>query len=324
MKKIMSILVMVLLVLSVAPMVVAERQDMNKKGVSVEDGDLTVSDDNDTEEPESVGNAKQLREASKEFTRAKQAYQRASKDTKESRQSFLQSKKQLKSCTDESEECVALREQVNQHAKDLVLNGIDGAIEHLNQLKAKMESSEDIEDVESVIANIDTAIAELEETKAEVEVAESKAEIKSIARDVKTLWSRIRNKERVYAAKLVHAKVFNIIKRAENLEVKLERLVARLEAKGVDVTTLEENLAEFNTNIEAARAKYEEGKALIGEDAKQARNTIKEAHNLVKKAQSALMNLVRGFRNAGSDVSEADEEEEEELGNETDGEGEEQ
>lgn len=318
MKRILSLLVMVLLIFSAVP-VLAEQAKVHAEN-QIETGEGM---ENANEEPLTVRERVEERvklaqkTAEKEFMRAKQAYQRATKDTKESRESFLQTRKLLKGCQDgESEECVALSEQVNQHAKDLVLNGIDGAIEHLNQLKAKYEAS-DIEGAEDVVANVESAIAELEQAKADVETAETKKEIKGVATNVKKLWSRIRNKERVQAAKLVHAKVFNIIQRAEKLEAKLEKLVARLEAKGIDVATLEASLAEFKSNIEAARAKYEEGKALIEQDAKQARIIIKEAHNLVKKAHNALMDLVRNFRNVGSDVSEADEEETTEEGNNT-------
>ena len=154
-----------------------------------------------------------VRLAEKNFKIAKEEYVKANRIYKEKRALFLDVKEKLKACEGvETDECNELREKAKEHAKEFLINGAKMAIEHLNKIKNKVESSEDMDEdkANEIITEIDNAISKLEDAIAQVESAQTKEEVQEAAKVISNIWKDIKHKERLHAARLVHAKVWNI------------------------------------------------------------------------------------------------------------------
>lgn len=324
MKQMLSILMALIFVLSVIPGAMAKvRADVQITPIDTEGIESADADEQEPAKAEQRNiNREKLKEFAQDFKQAKQEFLKATKASKESRQSFLDSRKQLKDCKDtESTECTALSGQVNQYAKDFVINGVQMAIDHLTQLKSKIEAADVLDEAKAaeIVADIDNSIAELNGIIAKVNAAQTKAEIKEATKELKQIWTKIRMREKVYATKLVHAKVWNIIHRAETLEARLDKVLARMEAKGIQVDDLQTKLDQFNAKISDAKAKYAEAESLIGQaydsrieetknnevmtQIKSARELLRAAHEDIKEAHSILISIVQSVKTKGGDLS---------------------
>ncbi|MBW3018405.1 hypothetical protein KY325_04550, partial [Candidatus Woesearchaeota archaeon] len=83
---------------------------------------------------------KQLEE---NFKEAKRKYNEAKEKYQERRQTFLERKRQMQECEgQETEECKLARRDAHDSAKEYLLNSIERAKGHLEQLQAKIASSE--------------------------------------------------------------------------------------------------------------------------------------------------------------------------------------
>ena len=276
-----------------------------------------------------------LKQAENKFKLAKQKYVKVNKVYREKKALFLDVKARLKACEGvESNECTELREQAKEHAKEFLINGANMAIEHLNKIKHKIESAEDmdVDKAQEIIADIDNAISKLDDAIAQVEAAQTKEEIQEAAKVINNVWKSIKHKERLHAARLVHAKVWNIIKRSEHLEERLDAALAKIEEQGIDVGDIDAKLDEFSAKIAEAKEKFENAKELLEEadDLKtespseeektaikelvsEARQLLREAHNDIKEAHQILMDVIQSIRSAGGEITPEEESAEEGL-----------
>tara|TARA_Y100000310_G_scaffold176489_2_gene176620 strand:+ start:1156 stop:3570 length:2415 start_codon:yes stop_codon:yes gene_type:complete len=266
-----------------------------------------------------------VRLAEKNFKLAKQEYVKANRIYKEKKALFLDVKEKLKACEGvESDECNELREKAKEHAKEFLINGAKMAIEHLNKIKNKVESAEDMDEdkAKEIITEIDTAISKLEDAITQVEAAQSKEDVQEAAKVINNIWKSIKHKEKLHAARLVHAKVWNIIKRSEHLEERLDSALTDMEEKGIDVDDIEAKVDEFSAKIAEAKEKYRKAEELlkqardlktenpdeeeitkVTELVKEAKQLLREAHNAAKEAHQILMDIVRSIKSAGGELT---------------------
>ncbi len=269
--------------------------------------------------------ANKLKQAEDNFNKAKQDYMKANKIYKERKALFLATKTQLRECQDvDSEECNQLRAEVQEHAKEYLVNGAKMAIEHLNKIKNKVESAEDMDEDKAaeIIAEIDAAIAELEASITELEAATTKEEIQSAAENMNNAWKKIQHREKVHAAQLVHAKVWNIVQRSQHMEEKLDSILAEMEEEGIDIDDIDAKVENFSAKIASAKDKHNESKNLLSqahelksddptedeitqitELLNESRQLLREAHEDLKDAQKLLMEIIREIKLAGGDIT---------------------
>jgi hypothetical protein len=291
-----------------------------------------------------------LMTAVSKYNQALERLKQAKEKYNEHKDKFDEARNRLKECeSSDSAECEQLRKETRQHAKEVVVKSGEALIEHLKKLLAKVESAEDMDEdrAEDIIEDLNEAIAELEAAVKQAEAAETKEEIKEAAKTIRDIWKRVQWRERIHAAWLVHAKVWNIIKRSEHLEDRLDDALEKLEEQGYDTSGVEDKIDEFSQKIGDARDKYEGARELISqandlrvknatdeekEQAKelveQARELLREAHALVKEAHTLLTEILREIRGAGGNIpdepddsEELEEEEEESEDEEEDDEG---
>ncbi|RLG15035.1 MAG: hypothetical protein DRN66_00330 [Candidatus Nanohalarchaeota archaeon] len=214
-----------------------------------------------------------LLKAEKDYMIAKQNYVKIKDDYRNRYAKFLAVKKKLKECnSSDSPECEKLREQAQEHANDAVAKSAEMLINHLSKIKHRIESEENINQTraDEIIANINAAIAELTDAKTEAKNAQTKEELKDAAKKVRTVWAKRKHWENVWRARLVHAKVWGLVKRAEHLEERMDQTVANMQDGGINTIAIEKKISLYSQNIVDAKEKT-----------KQAETLIREAHDIL-------------------------------------------
>ena len=268
--------------------------------------------------------ASKITEAKQDYLAAKGRFTMAKQRFDETTEKFARAKERVNECEgNEDEECQIAREEIRIRAQEHVSNIADTIIEHLNQVRNRIESNEDLseEDAAEMIDEVESYIEEIEDAKETILTSESKEEVLEAVNNVRDRWQNMQNRLGVIVGNTVNARVGGIIVQSEQLQIKLERILERMAENGRDTDSIETLVDEFGDSIEEAKADY---KAAIGKfrEAKdmetpgsalvqEGHNLMKEAHAALKEAQSKLREIVLAIKQAGGSVElEGDESEE--------------
>lgn len=250
-----------------------------------------------------------VKEAKEKFLEAKEKFKESRDKAKEAQLKFLEAKQNRKNCT---ENCEDLEAKTLEHAKKFLINTADSIIKHLEKVKEKIQASEDLTEEESakMIAEIDAEIKTLEDAKAKVEAATTKEELKDVSKTILEAWKRIKNHARWYVGKLVITKHGGIIVKMKHLELRLQKVLEKMEENGKDTTTIQPLIDKFHTslqeaekNFELATAKFKEFKDLPepkGEAGnkiiQEAQNYMRESNKYLKEAHQTLKEMVKAVK----------------------------
>ncbi|MBW2981124.1 hypothetical protein KY360_06940 [Candidatus Woesearchaeota archaeon] len=262
----------------------------------------------------------ELEDSKERYRAAKERYEEAKERRELNKEEFLATKEQLKACKDvDSEECDELEENIIISAKEFLIESAELAIEHLNKIKERVESSDDISEEEAakIIEDIDNAIEALQNAIEEVNAAETKEEVKEAAKTIDSVWKRIKNRAKLHAARVVHAKVGEIIVRSRQLEAKLDRILERMEDEGIEVEDIDAKVGKFSDKIEEARVLHKHSTEMFIEAkesanpglVKEARELAKKAHEALKEANRILIDIIKAIKEAGGSLDVEEEEE---------------
>jgi hypothetical protein len=245
----------------------------------------------------------QLQLAKDNFQNAKAQYQNATNAFKEARQKYLNTK----NTTDPK---TAL-----QNAKTILLKSTDAIINYLEQIKAKINENENLNEstAKAMIDKIDAQITDLSAIKDKIQAATTKDEIKSLAKDLREKWKDYQNKGRVFAERVVSARVQGVVNQAEVLEKKLENALSRMQDKGVNVSVSAE-MEQFSQEIENAKDYYQQAQqkleqarnsadnATIQSLVKDANSLLSQSRDSLKAAHETLKQIVSKIRAAGQEL----------------------
>ncbi len=256
-----------------------------------------------------------IENARQNFEAARQRYQNAFENYNQNKGQFEDARERLRECQD-IDECRELNERALEHSRAMLHRAIEMIIEHLNKVKERIASSEEIdsETAQQAISKIEEIIERLENLLEKALSAESREEIREVAREIAQEWRSIRNTERIYSTIAVDARVWGIVQRAKILEQRLERAISQMHEIGIDTTILEEKAGQLSEKIEEAENKYKKARELISqaradpeessELIEQARSHILEAHELLKEANRILIEILREIRAGGGQIPE--------------------
>jgi hypothetical protein len=229
----------------------------------------------------------------------------------EARQMYMKSRAALQECRQGEGDCAAIEEDVEEDAQALLLRNIEVAIQHLNSTKYKIASSQEIEAelAAELVASIDADIQVLQEYKAEAEAAEDKERIQEIARDVREALGEIKKREKVYRAALFNTRVWNVVKRSELLE---HRMQITLNSTANDSAEIEAQVTVFSEHIQASKDAYNDAQvavvAALGDEQERfiddAHANMRKAHEELKEAHDVLIEIVRLLRQERLDLPE--------------------
>jgi len=257
-----------------------------------------------------------LEKARTNFLKAKDNFLKARERYEDAHQKFSEAKLKVRECKEEeTEECMEIKEQIREHAKESLTAIADRILEHLDKLKAKVESNEDLSEEEAaeIIAKIEEQKTSIEEAKNIIETSETKEEVIEAAKTLKNAWSRIKSRVKLNAARTVNARIGGIIVKSKQLEVKLEKTLERMAENGKDTSRVETLITDFNTKIETAKTSYESALEKF-EEAKETTppdtDLIQEGQDLMKEANKSLQEANKVLRDIIKSIKQADGEEE--------------
>ena len=216
------------------------------------------------------------------------------------RTNLLELKKDLRSCRDDrSKECIEVRTKVKIDSKDYMDKASERMLLLLEEAKTKVEESDLSADIKTRLnARIDADIKAVTDAKIKVEALNENStseEVKAAAKELREAWMHAKKTLRITNALVVETRVGLIVERADKLELRLNNLVAKLEAEGKDTTELKAKIDEFNHHIDTAREKRKEALNVLIEikieedvNAEDRQEAVAKAHALLVEAKTHL------------------------------------
>ncbi len=181
-----------------------------------------------------------------------------------------------------------------RYAKLYICSGIDYIERWLERLMVHVQNANMGEDQkERLMIRIQNCLAALNESKEKVNSSETPEELENATKELRKTWNKIRIEIKSIIGQIAVAKLEVIVSKTEDLALKLEGEIEELNATGVDVTKLEEQLNDCLEKLDLARQKLEEANEKF-EDMPNAtdpnelyiegRLLLKEAINLIRMA----------------------------------------
>ena len=246
------------------------------------------------------------------FLKAKERFSAAREKYNGAKDKFKERKAKLSECgEEETGECDEAREGIKADAKEHMLGVAEMILEHIEKIKERVEGNEDLSEEEAaeILEDLEAKAVKILEAKAIIEASTSKEDIIESAKVLKMAWSGIKKRVKVHAKRVVNARIGGIIVKSKQLEVKLEKILGRMTENGIDVSSVESLIDEFNSLLEEARAKYEEAVEKLKEakssddpdssliDEGQA--SMKESHSKLQEAQKVLRDILKEIKDNG-------------------------
>lgn len=299
MKKIISILILMMIVLSIVPMAFANNDDAGPRTIIKE----------------------RLEQARANYQIAKERYQNARERYQNAKQNIDDIRAKVQACkNDDSSDCSQIRRQVKSNSKDFLSSSADKILEVLEKIKSKVESSEDLseEDAQEILDDIDAKIAEVEDAKSVIENLNNESsseDIKAAVQTIRDAWKDTRLTMKWSVGRLLNGRISTILANSERLGEKLQDMITKLEEKGYDATDLNGLMDDYNANIEEAKnnydlakEKYQEAKTVQDYDEvlREANDYIKQAHERLKLAHKTVKEIVQQIREKAGSLEEAE------------------
>ncbi|MDP2216468.1 MAG: hypothetical protein Q8J68_04185 [Methanolobus sp.] len=153
--------------------------------------------------------------------------------------------------------------------------------------------------IDYMISSLDDEayIAQLELVKEDVAAATSRKELSESARDIRDIWKDANRQKTVSASRSMDKKLNAVIKTSDNMALRMEKEIARLESKGEDVTELRSMLEDYRTLISEAKAYQLQ--AANATDADERANLVRNmnmAGQKIKEANVLLRDMLKNLK----------------------------
>jgi hypothetical protein len=145
------------------------------------------------------------------------------------------------------------------------LASIDRLIYYLeNNLKKEIQQHNNLGDyIATLLPKVDILIADLQEYKTQVQAASSLEEIRGLGEKLKSAWSEVQA-IRKGGIGIAIAERFDLhISKAQELAQKVSNKLTELKSQGVDTSSADEKIAEYNRAIADAQAKFVEAHSIF-------------------------------------------------------------
>lgn len=263
-----------------------------------------------------VLNKQELKLAEDRLEKARERFEEARERHLEAREKFLQSKKDKDECT---ENCDEVKQELIVSAKAHLSNSADAIIAHLNRVKERIQSSEELteEQINEFVSAIDAKISVIGEAKVELEAATTGREVAAASKKINAAWKDSRLKINTISNTQINSRVGGIVLKSKKLETRLENVVNKLEENGTDTTEIQSLIDEFNAKVDGAQLKFEEAHKISLEaetgSIERAKELVKESKELLKEANEILREIVKKIKESnGEDELEETEDEDDE------------
>lgn len=240
----------------------------------------------------------------------KEKYENAKKKFEEAKDIFEKARERFRNANDNGS-----REELKIKTKDYLIRAIDQTDSHLEILKYRVELRENKDIIQfDASGNIEAHITQLENMKVKVEQAETAKDFIAIHTELKDLWVKIRLETRYYVGIILNYRSNAFLSKVDNVSVKMDEAITRLENEGIDTTKLKLEAAKFDSIVVDAKQnqqktddlfKIHDGFASNGtvSDANAAREFLRQGDGMqrdtlkkLKDAAKQLKEFVKEFR----------------------------
>lgn len=280
MKKLVTVAVMMLFILSIVPAVFAEDNSVDVNG-DVNEGAEVNTGSADVDVAAGVGvvagvsakekkgmmkeKVKELKEKNKELKeQAKEFKEKIKEERKEDREelrtergkyheekkNLLEMHAQARSCDKKTDDCKAKKTEVKKGVKQHLVNTVDLIDNSLARLKERVTESKVISDADkqSALSQIDELEKKLTAQKDKVVALGDNVtneELRNAVKELKGMWEEVRKLQQRIIADLVSSQLTHLAEKHKEYGNSLEARIAELQAKGTDVTELQKLLVQF-------------------------------------------------------------------------------
>lgn len=179
----------------------------------------------------------------------KEKYDNTMKKFNDAKDIFEKAREKLRNANDNNS-----REELKTRTKDYLIRAIDQTVSHLEILKDRVGLRENKSIIQfDASGNLDAQIAQLEGMKVKVEQAETAKDFIAINNELKDLWVKIRVETRYYIGIVLNYRSNIFLSKVDNVSVKMDDAITRLENEGIDTTKLKEEDAKFDSIVADAK-----------------------------------------------------------------------
>ena len=248
--------------------------------------------------------------AEEQYRLHKEKYENTKKKFDDAKDIFEKARERLRNANDDSS-----REELKVKTKDYLIRAIDQTISHLEILKYRVELRENKDIIPfDASGNIAAHITQLEGMKVKVQQAQTAKEFIAIHTELKDLWIKIRLETRYYVGIVLNYRSNIFLSKVDNVSVKMDDAITKLENEGIDTTKLKEEAEKFDSIVAGAKLNQQktddlfevhDGFASDGtvSDANAAKEFLRQGDGMqrdtvrkLKDAAKQLKDFVREFR----------------------------
>lgn len=240
----------------------------------------------------------------------KEKYENTKKKFEEAKDAFEKARAGLRNLNDNKS-----REELKEKTRNYLIRAIDQTISHLEVLKSRAEIRENNGIIPFDASKIiDAHITQLENMKVKVDTAETAREFNAIHNELKDMWVNIRLETRYYIGIVLNYRIDSFLSKADNVSVKMDEAITKLESKGIDTGKLRDEAEKFDSIMANAKKNQQKtddlfkvhgGFAADGTitDANAAKEFLRQADGMqretikeLKDASRQLKDFVKEFR----------------------------
>lgn len=286
MKKLIAILLLAIMIVSLAPAILAEEDD---------DSDRPVME--------------KLRENRPEIKNERQGIVQTLKELKETR---MKTREDLSNARDawKTARTSGNEAEMLAKAKEFMSLGIQKMIAHLELVKERISNNENYPEQANALTKIDEKIAKLNEDLQKIEAASTMKDLRGIAGKAKGHHKEFVGNVKRNAGHLINAKLMDSYRALDKFTNRVDAKIEEMKENGEDVSGLESSLEDANSKLAEAKALYEEAKTIFNsaensEDPKEVYNEgkakVKEAANKLKEAKTLLKDILSELKGESED-----------------------
>ncbi|WP_456473970.1 hypothetical protein [Candidatus Pyrohabitans sp.] len=150
----------------------------------------------------------------------------------------------------------------------------------------------------AITEDLDSYINWLEERKQKVEGAENRKELVEIAKEVRKKWAEVRVEMKKIAGEIIISRIDSVLEKGEEIGDRLEAKIEAMKEEGYETGELESLLADYREHMNLARENRDRAKEKFEQisSVEDARTLFREGKGFVKEANRHIRKMFKDLR----------------------------
>jgi len=333
MKKILSVLIMAMFLISLASVAFAVQGQAGNAGTTGETAKYQIGEDRDTFVSEAEQKRQDLIEKrdmaregktgdqieiaakkaglQRKFTENKQELEKVmqkmrqrktnlQQNYQEGKQKLADIKSELSQCKGKADTaCAETRTRAKEHANNFLLNSADRVLALLEKTRERVEQSEKLSPQEKndALEKLDTRLGDMagvRETIEQMDETATKEQIQEASKLLGDSWKGANKEVKTQAGKVAADKIGGILVQIERLQAKLQNKIEQMKKAGKDTSAIDAMMNDFNAKINTAKeAQVSAKEQYTAGNANEGTIQVRNAHQNIKQARTMLKDVVR-------------------------------